>query len=88
MTICRRKSDGTLWSPAGDCPYPETGFNFVPAIERRWFIFSWWARDYFADRWVFYDSGLFDIAGVSCGWRLINPYNSNDKNLTTGGPTT
>ena len=60
-TVCRRKSDGTLWMPAGDCPYPLTGFNFVPAVRRGWWIFKWWQRDFSGPRWVFYDGSLFDI---------------------------
>ena len=60
MTIVKRKADGTLWTPAGDCPYPLTGYNFVLAVKRKFLWFSYWTKDK-SDRWIFYDPRLFEI---------------------------
>ena len=60
MTIVKRKSDETLWTPAGDCPYPLTGFNFVRAVQKKLLWFSYWTKDK-SERWVFYDPRLFEI---------------------------
>lgn len=60
--ICRRKSDNSLWTPAGDCPYPFSGFNFVRVLgttSRRWWkAFTKVDMD---DRWVLYDGSEFDV---------------------------
>lgn len=56
-TIVIRKEDATYWTPAGDTPYPLTGFNFVPAIQTK----DGWRKDMDGKRWVFYDGSLFQV---------------------------
>jgi len=54
--ILKRRSDGSLWTAAGDCPFPFTGFNFVRLHKAK---IGWWAD--FDDRWVFFNFRDFDI---------------------------
>lgn len=55
--VVRRRVDCTFWTPAGDTPYPLTGFNFVPAVQ----IKRKWVKDMNGPRWVTYDGAEFDI---------------------------
>ena len=65
LSICRRCSDGTLWTPAGDSPFPLTGYNFIPVKETQrsflWWSWTRWEKDWSGERWVFYDDQTFDI---------------------------
>ena len=54
--ILKRRSDGSLWTPAGDCPFPLTGYNFVRLHKA---TIGWWVD--FDDRWVFFNFRDFDI---------------------------
>ena len=63
MEILRRKKDNTLWTPAGDCMFPLTGFNFVKAKKKTinfWiFKINYWVKDK-SERWIFYNTDLME----------------------------
>ena len=54
--ILKRLSDQTLWTPAGDTPYPLWGFNFARLHKAR---IGWWVD--MSDRWVFRDWRAFEV---------------------------
>lgn len=54
--VCERVSDGTLWTPASDMPFPLNGWNFVKIRK----VKIGWILD-MEDRWIFTNPNLFEI---------------------------
>ena len=54
--VCKKKEDGTLWSPSGDTPFPINGYNFIRLRKAK----IGWIRDA-THRWIFVDSDDFEV---------------------------
>jgi hypothetical protein len=64
MNVVERLSDRTHWTPAGDCPFPIFGWNFVgvKVTEHKFLMFRWSKRTKdFSRRWITHDGNAFAV---------------------------